>query len=137
MRVFVQRTKAIESAVHARISTIPSAQRILATNHDAFGYFADSFGLKVISVSGVSTEAAVTPGRLRKAIESIRKTGVKAIFLETAASPETIRKVAVEAGVRLGGELYADGLSAPDKPASTIAGLWETNAETIVAGLKP
>lgn len=137
MRAFVQRTKTVESNIHAKISTIPSERRVLATNHDAFGYFADTFGLKVISVSGVSTEAAVTPGRLRKAIESIRKTGAKAVFLETGAAPETIRKVAAEAGVRVGGELFADGLSGSDRPASTITGLWEANAETIAAALIP
>jgi putative ABC transport system permease protein len=137
MRTFVQKTKSVESTIHGKISTISSDRRVLATNHDAFGYFADAFGLKVISVSGVSTEAAVTPGRLRRAIEAIRKTGVRTIFLETATSPETVRKVAAESGVRVGGELFADGLSGPDKPASTITGLWEANAETVVAGLKP
>lgn len=137
LRAFVQTTKTSESNIHKKISTIPSSQRVLATNHDALGYFAETFGLKVITISGVSTEATVTPGRLKNAIDTIKKEGAKAIFLETSTSPETVRKVAAEAGVKVGGELHADGLSAPNQPAGSITGLWETNADTIVAGLKP
>lgn len=137
MRTFVQRSKTVEAAVHAKIATIPSSRRILATNHDAMGYFADMFGLKVIAISGLSTEAQVTPGQLKSAIDAIRKSGAKAVFLESSVAPDTVRKVAAEANVKVGGELFADGLAAPGTPAGSITGLWETNAETIATALRP
>jgi len=137
MRQFVQKTKAAEGEIHKKIATVPSSRRVLATNHDSLGYFADAFGLKVITIAGVSTEAVVTPGRFRRAIEAIKKEGVRTIFVESSSSPETVQKVAAELGIKVGGELHTDGLSAPDKPAGTILGLWESNAETIVSGLKP
>jgi zinc/manganese transport system substrate-binding protein len=137
LRTFVQRTKAVESAVHAKIATIPSTRRVLATNHDSMGYFASTFGLKIVAISGVSTEAQVTPGQLKRAIDAIKKTGAKAVFVESSASPETVQKVAAEAGVKVGGELFTDGLSAPGTPAGNITGLWETNAETLATSLRP
>ena len=137
LRSFAQRTKTVESALHAKIATVPSSRRVLATNHDAMGYFANTFGLKVIAIAGVSSEAQVTPGQLKQAIDGIKKLGAKAVFLESSASPDTVQKVAAEAGVKVGGELFTDGLSAPGTPAGTIMGLWETNAETIVNGLRP
>lgn len=137
LRSFAQRTKSVESALHAKIATIPSSRRVLATNHDAMGYFANAFGLKVIAIAGVSSEAQVTPGQLKQAIDGIKKVGAKAVFLESSVSPDTVQKVAAEAGVKVGGELFADGLSALGTPAGTITGLWETNAETIVNGLRP
>lgn len=137
LRTFVQRTKTVESAVHAKISTIPSSRRILATNHDALGYFADAFGLKVIAIAGISTEAKVTPGQLKNAIDAIRKSEAKAVFLENSAAPDTVRKVAAEAKVKVGGELVVDGLSATGAAGSTITGLWEYNAETIASALRP
>jgi len=136
MRNFVQRSKTVESSIFAKISTIPSSRRVLATNHDAFGYFADHFGLKVIAIMGVSPEAAITPGRMKQAIDEIKKEGAKAVFVESSMPRDTAQKIAAEAGVKVGGELFADGLSAKGTPAGTITGLWETNADTIVAGLK-
>ncbi|MEN9530599.1 MAG: hypothetical protein RI932_2472, partial [Pseudomonadota bacterium] len=137
LRSFTQRTKAVESAVHAKIATIPSSRRVLATNHDSMGYFANTFGLKIVAISGVSTEAQVTPGQLKRAIDLIKKSGAKAVFVESSASPETVQKVAAEVGVKVGGELFADGLSAAGTPAGNITGLWETNAETIATALRP
>jgi zinc/manganese transport system substrate-binding protein len=101
------------------------------------GYFANTFGLKIVAISGVSTEAQVTPGQLKRAIDLIKKSGAKAVFVESSASPETVQKVAAEVGVKVGGELFADGLSAAGTPAGNITGLWETNAETIATALRP
>lgn len=137
LRAFVQRTKVSERAVHEKIAKIPASRRILATNHDSMGYFANTFGLKVIAVSGVSTEAQLTPGQLKRAIEAIRKMGAKAVFLEASTPPELVKRVAAEAAVKVGGELFADGLAATGEPAGTVTGLWETNADTIVNALKP
>ncbi|MEY4065393.1 MAG: hypothetical protein RIR26_1601 [Pseudomonadota bacterium] len=137
LRNFVQKTKKSEAAVHSIISTIPSSRRILATNHDSMGYFAEMFGLKVIAVTGLSSEAQITPGQMKQAIEAIRKSGAPAVFLESALPPDTMKKVAAEARVKLGGELFTDGLAAAGTPAGTITGLWETNAETIAKALRP
>jgi|GEM_PF-24005 len=137
LRTFAQRTKAVESAVHAKVATIPSSRRVLATRHDSMGYFASTFGLKIVTISGVSTEAQVTPGQLKRAIDAIKKSGAKAVFAESTASPETVQRVAAEVGVKVGGELFTDGLSAPGTPAGNITGLWETNAETLATGLRP
>ena len=137
LRAFVQRTKVAERAVHEKIATIPSSRRVLATNHDSMGYFANAFGLKVIAISGVSTEAQLTPGQLKRAIDAIKKMGAKAVFLEVSTPPELVKRVAAEAAVKVGGELFADGLAAAGEPAGTVTGLWETNADTIVKALKP
>ena len=45
--------------------------------------------------------------RRRKAtVESIRKFGVKAIFVETSVNPKLIHEIETEAGVEIGGKLY-------------------------------
>lgn len=137
LRNFVQKTKKSEASVHAIISTIPTSRRILATNHDSMGYFAEMFGLKVIAVTGLSSEAQITPGQMKQSIEAIRKSGAPAVFLESALPPDTMKKVAAEARVKLGGELFTDGLAAAGTPAGSVTGLWETNAETIAKALRP
>lgn len=137
LRAFVQRTKVAERSIHEKIATIPSSRRILATNHDSMGYFANTFGLKVVAISGVSTEAQLTPGQLKRAIEGIKKMGAKAVFLEVSTPPELVKRVAAEAAVKVGGELFADGLASSGEPAGSVTGLWETNADIIVKALKP
>jgi ABC-type Zn uptake system ZnuABC Zn-binding protein ZnuA len=119
-----------------RCEQIPKARRVLATNHDAFGYFAETFGFRVLTVQGFSTEASPTPARLRKVIDGVRSQGVKAVFLEASVPVGTMERVASEAGVKLGGSLYADGLGGPGSGAETTLDLWRKNVETVVLALK-
>jgi putative ABC transport system permease protein len=137
LRSFLKKTKDAEKTIREKFSVLSPIQRVLATNHDALGYFAEAFGFQVITLSGVSTEATVTPVQLKRAMEKIKSSGAKAIFLEHAMAPDLVRKVAAELKIRMGGELFTDGLTAAQTPAGTITGLWETNTETILAALKP
>ncbi len=124
-------------ALKALIATsLPEPKRWLATNHDAFGYFAEAFGFRVLAVQGLSTEASPTPARLRAVIDGVKKSGAKAVFLEASVPARTMERVAKEAGVRLGGSLAADGLGEPGSGAETTLALWRKNVETVVSALK-
>lgn len=117
-------------------SALPEKQRWLATNHDAFGYFAEAFGFQVLAVQGLSTAASPTPARLKAVIDGVRKSGARAVFLEASVPARTMETVAKEAGVRVGGSLYADGLGEPGSGAETTLALWRKNVETVVSALK-
>lgn len=124
-------------ALKSRVEKIPAPERVLATSHDAFGYFAEALGLSVLPVMGLSTDAAPTPRRLKEVLDGIRAKGVKAIFIETTGSQKTVEAVAREAKIKLGGELFADGLGEKGSGADTVLGLWDTNTNTILAALEP
>ncbi len=117
-------------------SSLPAARRVLATNHDAFGYFGEAFGFTVLPVQGISTETSPTPARLKRVIDGVRARGVRAVFLEASVAPRTMEKVAKEAGVKIGGSLFADGLGGPGSGAETVLALWRKNVETVVSALK-
>lgn len=51
--------------VKARISEIPTESRYLITAHDAFGYFAEQFGLEVKAIQGVSTDSEIGIKKLK------------------------------------------------------------------------
>jgi len=134
--LFTQKVKNTENELRALISALPPAQRILATDHDAFGYFADAFGFQVVTVQGLSTEVSPTPARLKRAIDAVKKSKVKAVFLEAAVPARLMQSVSKETGVRIGGSLYADGLGPKGSGAETTILLWRKNMETIVAALR-
>ena len=48
--------------VSDRIQSVPAERRVLVTAHDAFGYYGDAYGIKVIRLKGISSipEHAVT-----------------------------------------------------------------------------
>jgi manganese/iron transport system substrate-binding protein len=70
-------------------------------------------------------------------IESIRITGVRAVFIETSVNPKLIREVAREAGAEVGGNLYSDSMGEPGSAGETYIGMMRENVLTIVKALAP
>lgn len=73
--------------------------RFLVTNHAAFGYLTQRYGLEQLPISGFSPEAEPTPRKLEEIIDLVREREVRAVYLETLASPKVAETVAREAGV--------------------------------------
>ena len=71
----------------------------------------------------------------------IKKKKVSAIFVETSVNPAAIKRVAADAGVRIGGELFSDAMGQPGEmhagvDTGTYEGMVKHNLNTIVKALK-
>ena len=135
---YKKRLDAVKVQVQAIIDEVPPASRKLVTNHDALGYFARAFGLKVVGavIPGVSTQAEPSAGDVAKLLETIKKEKVKAIFAESSVNPKLATTLAKEAGVKIVDDLYGDSLGAPGSGAETVEGMWRANARKIADALK-
>lgn len=131
---YIEAIDALDAKVHQRIGEIPEANRVLITNHDAFGYFANAYGLDVLSPVGLSTAAEPSAADMAKLIEQIQKRDVKALFLENMTSPALLEQLADETGVAIGGTLYAGAL-ASDGEASTYLGMFKHNVDKLTQAL--
>jgi len=114
----------------------PEAKRKVITSHDAFGYFGAHYKLSFLAAQGVTTESEPSAKDIAALIRQIRKEKIRAVFMENMSSPQLIKQISKEAGVTLGGELYADALSPPNGPAPTYLRLMRYNIEQILAQLK-
>ena len=113
---------------------------MLISHHDAFQYFATTYGFKSAAPSGWSTGdeigAGITPQRRAEVVESIRSYQVKAIFVESSVNPQVVRQIAKDAGVRVAGALYADSMGPEGSVAEKYFGMMRENVIKIVGGLK-
>ena len=71
----------------------------IVTSHEAFGYFADAYGLKQVAIAGLSPEAEPDPRRLAEIRDLVRQEGITTIFSEVLVSPKVAETLAEEAGV--------------------------------------
>ena len=72
----------------------------IVTNHAAFGYLADAYGLTQVGISGLDPEAEPDPRRLAEVRDLVRSLGITTIFTEDLVSPKVAETLAQEAGVR-------------------------------------
>ncbi len=135
-----QQLEQLDAYARESIATIPEEQRILVTAHDAFGYFADAYGIQVRSVQGLSTESEAGVQDITRLVEEIVERKLGAIFIESSVSPKNIQAIvegAKEKGwqVKIGGELYSDAMGEPGTYTGTYIGMIDHNATVITRAL--
>jgi zinc/manganese transport system substrate-binding protein len=117
----------LENDVKAAIAKIPVDRRKIITNHGAFGYFGDAYGMEFIAPEGVSTDSEPSAADVAKIITQIRTQKIPAVFLENITDPRLMQQIAEESGAKIGGKLYSDALSEPNGPAGTYIELMRNN----------
>lgn len=126
-----QQLDRLDQHIHSLIEQLPDDKRTVITSHDAFGYFQREYGLKFLAAQGLATEAEASAADVAALIRQARSSRAAAIFVENITNPRLIRQIAKEAGVKVGGVLYSDALSAADGPAPTYIRLMEHNAQAL------
>ena len=122
--------------IRDRVATVPEEARRLVTDHEAFGYFADLYGIEEIGtiLPGYSTLSEPSARELAALEDAIRAAGVPCIFVGTTIPSDLAEQVAADTGTRIV-FLYTGSLSEPDGPAATYLDLMRFDVEQIVRGL--
>jgi len=137
-QAYITQLRDLDTWIGAQVAQIPVEGRLLVTNHESFGYFADRYGFRVVGaiIPSVSTSASPSAQQLAALINQIKASGAPAIFLETGTNPQMAQQIAGETGVRVVTGLYTHSVSAAEGPAPTYIELMRYNASQIVEALK-
>jgi zinc/manganese transport system substrate-binding protein len=115
---------------------IPRSQRKVITHHDAFGYYAQAYGVQFLSPQGVSTESEASARAVAQLIRQIQREKVRALFVETVSDPRLVEQISRETGIRPAGELYSDSLSPPQGPAGTYLDMMRHNTRALTEAIE-
>lgn len=129
---------ALDAEIEEQVASVPTERRVLVTNHEVFGYFADRYGFEVVGavVPSLSTNAETSAKELEELAHVIEDEGIPAIFAETTGSTDLADALADE----VGGEvqvvaLFSESLGEDGSGAETYIGMMRTNTELIVGAL--
>jgi zinc/manganese transport system substrate-binding protein len=127
-----------DAEVREILSRLDDDQRVLVTDHDALGYFAEAYDFEVagVVIPGGATLAEPSSQELADLVQVITQEGVPAIFSNTAAPSDLTDGVAAEAGATVEVvELYVGSLGPQGSGAQTYAGMMLANAQRIADAL--
>jgi ABC-type Zn uptake system ZnuABC Zn-binding protein ZnuA len=127
----------LDAAIAACVARVAPAKRAIVTTHDALGYFAHRYGVRVVGavIPSLSTQAQASAGDVDRLVRQIRSEGVEAVFPESSVNPDIERAIAREAGARIGDTLYADALGPKGSPGETYLGALAHDAGALVRGM--
>jgi len=134
---YLRRLAALDRGIRACVGAVPAAERRLVTDHDAFGYFTDRYGIRVIGavIPSQTTEAQPSAGDVARLARTIRREGVGAVFPERAPGKRLAAALARATGAAVGHALYGDALGPAGSAGATYLGMEAANADAIVRGL--
>jgi ABC-type Zn uptake system ZnuABC Zn-binding protein ZnuA len=138
LATYTKQLQALDAEVQRQIDSL--ANKKLVTNHDAFGYYIDRYGLQFVGsiIPSFDTSAELSGRDIRDLVAKIKATGVKAVFSETSLPPRTAETIGREAGVKVvEGEdaLYGDSLGPAGSDGDTYLKMVRHNTQTIVSNL--
>jgi manganese/iron transport system substrate-binding protein len=135
---YITRLNELDGWIQVQVAGLDPARRLMVTNHESFGYFADRYGFRVVGtiVPSVSTDASPSAQQLARLVDRIRATGAPAVFLETGANPQLADQLARETGVKVVTGLYTHSITPAGGLAPSYLEMMRFNVTTIVAALK-
>lgn len=133
--IYSNKIKSLHQYIKDKINSIPEKKRILITSHDAFSYFGKKYGMEVISMMGVSTEADAQTSDMERVVDAIHNNKVPAIFVESTINPKLLQQVSKDQKVKIGGSLYADSIGKEGTDGNSYYGMLKHNADVISSGL--
>jgi zinc/manganese transport system substrate-binding protein len=132
---YLAKLDALDREVREAVARIPEARRKVISTHDAFGYFADAYGVAFIAPQGVSTESEASARDIAAIITQIRTAKIPAVFLENIIDVRLIRRIAAETGAKIGGTLYSDSLTGENGDAPTYIDMVRHNIKVLTSAL--
>ena len=132
---YLAKLDALDREIRSTLAKIPADRRRVISSHDAFGYFADAYGIAFSAPGGLSTDAEPSALAVARIIRRIRSERIGALFVENVVDPRLVQLIARETGARVGGTLYSDALTGSDGPAPTYLDMMRRNVRELATAL--
>jgi ABC-type Zn uptake system ZnuABC Zn-binding protein ZnuA len=135
---YINELKELDAWIVEQVEQIPAQRRMLVTNHESLGYFADRYGFDVIGTIIPSATTGATPSAqdLAALTRQIQESGAPAIFLETGTNPRLAEQLVAETGIKIAPGIYSHSTTLGEGPASTYLEMMRYNTSVIVEALK-
>lgn len=127
----------LDAWINGQVAQIEPQRRVLVTNHEALGYFADRYGFRVVGAVIPSFSSGSSPSAQQMAdlIEQIKLHEAPAIFLDASDNPDLAQQIADETGVKVVADLHLESLT-EGGPAATYIDMMRDNVTKIVQALQ-
>ena len=131
----------LQTDIVAQLAAVPAEKRLLVTNHESFGYFADAYDFEALGtvIPAMSTLAEPSANDVAGLIAVMAEHNLCTIFTETTVSDKLAQTVAAELSacdtVNVV-PLYTGSLGPAGSGADSYVGMMRANVAAIVAGLQ-
>jgi len=135
--VYHDELMALDAEISDAVATLDPSQRVLVTNHDALGRYADRYGFTVAGtvLPSTSTLAEANAADLAELADTMSALGVRALFVDAQASDTDAQALARRLDDVTVVELLTGSLTSGTDDGRDYIALMRTNTTRIVTAL--
>ncbi len=98
---YIAELREVDTEIRELLGGLPEERRYLVTFHDAYGYFADRYGLTILGFLVEGPEEEPSASAITELVESITELGIPIIFTEPQFSARVIEQIARDTGTSI------------------------------------
>ena len=98
---YIAELREVDEEIRELLSALPEERRYLVTFHDAYGYFADRYGLTILGFLVEGPEEEPSASAITELVESITELGIPYVFTEPQFSARVIEQIARDTGTSI------------------------------------
>ncbi|MBW2408259.1 MAG: zinc ABC transporter substrate-binding protein [Deltaproteobacteria bacterium] len=137
---YLAKLEQLDAYARQVIGSIPAAQKIMVTAHDAFRYMGRAYGIEVMGIQGLSTESEAGLKDINRIVDTLVERKIPAVFVESSVSDKNVKALLEGANsrghqVKIGGELFSDAMGKKGSYEGTYIGMIDHNSTTIARAL--
>jgi zinc transport system substrate-binding protein len=96
MKDLVTRLNKLDGDIRDSVKSFKS--NVIVVSHEAFGYFANDYGLRQVAIRGVNPQDEPSPAEMAELVKICRENNVSYVFFEKLTSPKLSETLAREVG---------------------------------------
>ena len=96
---YLEKIKGLKEKFDSSMATCTNKK--ILVNHDAFGYFADDYGVKQYSISGMSPDDKPSAKQISELINLVKNEKINTVFFEEFASPKVAQTIAKATNIKI------------------------------------
>ena len=134
---YIDQLTELDAWINGQVAQIQPQHRVLVTNHESLGYFAERYGFRLVGavIPSFSSDASPSAQQMAALIDQIKEAQAPAIFLAASDNPALAQQIAAETGVQVITDLHVESLT-EGTPAATYIDLMRHNVTRIVNALQ-
>jgi ABC-type Zn uptake system ZnuABC Zn-binding protein ZnuA len=134
---YTARLGELDSWILTQVGQLPAERRLLVTNHEALGYFAERYGFEIVDsiLPSFSSEASASAQEIAAVVDAVEASEATVIFLDEIENIDLAEQIASETGVWIVDDLHLESLT-DGPPAGTYIDMMKHNVLRIVEGLR-
>ncbi|MFA9467154.1 metal ABC transporter substrate-binding lipoprotein [Streptococcus sp. E24BD] len=132
---YVAKLSELDKTAKATFAAIPAEKKLIVTSEGAFKYFSASYNVPSAYIWEINTEEEGTPEQITTLVETLRKSKVPSLFIESSVDRRPMETVSKDTGIPIHSEIFTDSVAEKGQEGDSYYAMMKWNLEKIAEGL--